>query len=632
MSMLGWPDKDIEGFRGAWSRMDGKRARPTRAQIARNVRFDPKGPITRDGHSSFLAVSGKVTSMFNWLTSVFGTGRLNRLIYFVSGDTLVMRDLINSATVALFTLAGRAASIAEAGNRLYVAIMDSDAESAGEARVAHALIGGAPSDKAFSPSMTPIIVVAESGVGDVDAGEHLFGYLAESRSGFVGAGCPDLSGTFTPVAFTVGSGGKALTLKFTANIPDWAAYVHPIMTTIDNPHEFFFVPDGAMTVPGSAVAWPVTMVADISDADLGRVAVSANKHFNYLHQVAAGTGPIKPSVIVPIGRRLAYFENVKVYVSDEDDFEVITEDEHVLYLPGRKQVVTGFSLRGNFYVLGPNWTYSFSDNKDTPVTWPTPFTVSESQGTTAPFGVTVRTSGDFGWVANPAGLWRFLGAFEEMPVSFMNETEWKRINWAVPAAIQVVDDVTNQRVRVAAPLDDATEPSHILTWYYRNGFSPFAVDFTLDDFSTGAFSSIAIVNNPTTRKNVCLIGPDAGDTDIWQEDADTKDDVGDAIDSVYETGLLITRSDGGSKINRFGAADFAISGAGTARVTVYEKGRKNSDEGIPIELEESPDEEPQRRFDLKGDNASIRIQTNSADAWFDLSRIRIYWRKWLTNR
>jgi len=130
MSLIGWFDKEVEGFRGAWSRMDGKRARPTRAQIARNVRYEPKGPITRDGHSSFLDVSGKVTSMFNWVTSSFGIGRLNRLIYFVSGDTLVMRDLINSATVSLFTLAGRAASVAEAGNRLYAAIMDSDAESA----------------------------------------------------------------------------------------------------------------------------------------------------------------------------------------------------------------------------------------------------------------------------------------------------------------------------------------------------------------------------------------------------------------------------------------------------------------------------------------------------------------------
>jgi hypothetical protein len=246
--------------------------------------------------------------------------------------------------------------------------------------------------------------------------------------------------------------------------------------------------------------------------------------------------------------------------------------------------------------------------------------------------VNVRTSGDFAWVANPAGLWRFIGAFEDMPISFMNETEWKRINWAVPAAIQVVDDVAEQRIRVAAPLDDETEPTHILTWYYRNGFSPFAVDFSLDDFAVGDFSSIAIVNDPTTRKSVFLVGPDDGSTDIWQEDSDTKDDDGDAIDSVYETGLLITRSDGGSKINRFGGGDFAIAGAGTARITVYEKGRKVSDDADPIELEESPDEEPHRRFDLTGDNASIRIQTNSADAWFDLSRIRVYWRRWLTNR
>lgn len=632
MSLIGWFDKEVEGFRGAWSRMDGKRARPSRAQIARNVRFEPKGPITRDGHSSFLDVSGKVTSMYNWVTSSFGIGRLNRLIYFVSGTTLVMRDLINNATVSLFTLAGRAASVAEAGNRLYASIMDTNAESAGEARVVHALIGGAPSDKAFSPPMIATPIVAETGAGDVDAGEHLFAYLVESRSGFPGTGSPVVGSTFTPVAFTVGSGGKALSVGFTSDIPDWAAYVHPIMTTIDNPNEFFFVPDASVAVPGGASSWPVSTVIDISDADLGRIAVSANKNLEYLTQDTSGDGPIEPSVIVPVGRRLAYFENEKIYVSDVDDFEVITEDEHVLYLPGRKQVVTGFSVRGSFYVFGPSWTYAFADNKDTPVTWPTPFAVSESQGTTAPFGVSTRTSGDFGWVSNPAGLWRFVGAFEEMPISFMNETEWKRINWAVPAAIQVVDDVANQRVRVAAPLDAATEPTHILTWYYRNGFSPFAVDFTLDDFSVGEFSSIAVVNDPTTRKSVFLIGPDDGDTDIWQEDPDTKDDVGVAIDSVYETGLLVTRSDRGSKVNLFGAADFAISGAGTARITAYEKGRKTSDDAIPIELEEDPDEEPQRRFEVRGDNASIRIRTNAIDAWFDLSMIRFYWRRWLTNR
>ena len=632
MSLRGWFNKNIEGLRGAWTRVDQKRARPTRASEVRNMRFEPRGPVTRHGHSQFALSTNFVKSMYNWITTTDGVGRINRLV-FLEDNVLRMRNLLVAPVdVDLFTLAGRAAFIVEAGVRLYAQIINTDALSAGQVRVVYPLVGGSPADKAFAPPWANTPNIATTGAGDTSPGLHKFGYIIESRSGFAGKFSPVTAGVHVPVEYTVASGGEVLRMSFVANIPDDSAFLHVIMTTIDNPHDWFYVPGASLAIPAGAPAWSISISFEVSDTDLNLVAVKANDNESLLAQDVAGTGPFEPSAIVNVGRRMAYFVNDHVYISDIDDYEVVTEDLHSIFLPGRKQVVTGFSLRGSFYILGPQWTYAVVDNTQEPVYWAAPFAVSGQHGTIAPFGVTTRTSGDFAWVANTLGLYMFDGQYAPVPISYMNKPEWDRINWNAPAAITVIDDVANQRVRVVAPLDDATEPSHILTWHYTNGLDPFQVDFSLDDFAVGEFGCAQVIQHPTTRRNIFLIGPIDSTDEIWGEDETAKDDTDDGITSVYETGIILTRADRQDKINRFGGFDVAVRGAGLLTSIIKALGRTTVFQAGSIILEETPDDEPQRWTNLTSENATIRFSTSGAGSWFDLSLVKVYWKRWLKQR
>jgi len=595
------------------------------------VEFGERGPRTRDGHSTYLSVSDKVTSIYSWLTSVDYIGKLNRLVYY-EGSTLKMKDLIvGGAPTSLFTLAGEAAIIREVGQRIYATVVDSDGLGEGQCRVVNALLSGSPSDKAFIAPMNVTLAVTDVGAGVCTAGTHRFGFILESRSGFLGPFCPDAGAGFVYKEATVADGGRSLTLSFTADIPADAAYCHAVMTRADNFSIWSFVTGGSIAVPGGTPAWLVAMSIDISDAELSTIAVEANDNLYLLTQTAAGAGPFNPRNLFLAGNRQAYILDAKAYFSDEFNYQTIAEDRSAVYLPGRKQIIAGFAIRSVYYLLGPDWTYGYTENKDYPSSWQ-PEEVSSSLGTSAPRGVCTETAGDYVWVVHKSGLYMFDGRYQDMPISWMNDAEWKRINWGAPSAVHVVDDVEKQRVIVTAALDSETEPSHRLVFGYRAGKSPYTVDFSLDDFASGNFGCTARVHDPTTNRTYIMTGPGAAGSILKEDSSAVGSDDGDAINSVYETGLALTKSDGPTKENMFGSADLDISGAGQAQVTPYNKGKSESDGPQIVTLSDDPDSSPELDFDIRGENATLKVETNSAGHWFDLAGVTMYWRRWTTNK
>jgi len=306
---------------------------------------------------------------------------------------------------------------------------------------------------------------------------------------------------------------------------------------------------------------------------------------------------------------------------------VITEDQHVVQLPGRKQVSTGFQVRGTNYILGPGWTFGISDNGDAPATWSTPEQVSGAIGTPAPHGVDVDTSGDYAWVATESGLYHFTGRYEALPISHMNKPEWDRINWAAPYAIFVKDDVVNKRVMVAAPLDDATSPSHILTWDYTRGMNPYQVDFSLDSFSVGAFGCLARVQDSATGRTQMWVAPAAAGQ-IRKMDEDATSDAGNSIHSIWESGFLLGLGKVAKK-EKFAGMDIEASGVGSIRPRLYEPGREEYHDLEDYALDDPPTESPQLRADILAEDVSVRFDLNEADKNFDLESFTVYHRPWV---
>lgn len=623
MSLRYWPSTVIRDLRGAWTRTDQLESRANRAFIARNVRFEPGIVRTRDGLTVAATVAGKVTAMYNWIYS-----SLNRLIYLQSGTTVKMRDMIGGGTDAtLYSVTARGLTVSELGDKAFIAAYDTSGLGAGQCRITLPLVGSGEIDKAFSPPWANTPTVSDVGAGNTTEGVHKFGYIIETRTGFTGKQAPAPSDVFTPVSFTVAAGGRRIQLTMTVNIPADAAYLHPIMTRSDNHEKYFFVPNASITAPAGAIGYGLTWYCDIADEDLAEVE-SADLHAFCLTQSVAGTGPFNPNAVIPYGKRQVYLNLNVAYASEIDNNQFISEDQHALRLPGERRIVIGKQLRNSLYLIGPSWTYEFSDNGDVPATWAAPNEVSGAIGTIAVQGVEGRTSGDFFWVAAESGLYMFNGRYSERPISYMNSDMWNRINWAAAYAVIVKDDVTKQIVRVAVPLDAATEPNYILSWSYARGLTPETVDFSYDNYLFESFSSIGHVLNPTTARTEFWIGP-AGAGSILKESVGTWNDNGNAIVSEYEPGFPPLKN---RKIMRFGGADYNVTGAGTFSSTVYGLDRTEYVGGGVITLSTAPGESPQEKFDLISEACSFRMGTAAVDHHFSLSDITVYAKPFATNK
>lgn len=626
MSRRGFTEYGVVGPRGPWTRLDHRPTPENRGTRAYNVRFEPGRVKSRDGFAHGMAVGAKVTSLHHWITNDTGI-EINRLIYMEAPDTVKMKDLVSSTINTLFTETGRSISCAEGGSRLFIATATTAGIGASQCRIVNALVSGVPSDYAFTGPMTIAPTVSSTGVGNCTEGEHTFAYVLETRTGFTGKPSPAPSGTFTPVSFTVAAGGEALELEVNGTMPADAAFIHPIMTRTDNPNRWYFVPDAAVAVPGGT-SWTATMTINISDDDLADSAEECSENFDYLTQDSGGSGPFEPFQCVEFGQRMVYLTPQKAYFSDPQDYQVLTEIEHVIQLPGQRQILAGFPLRGNFYLLGPSWTYTTSDSGDRPRLWGQPEIVSGRIGVTGNNCIEWRTNGDHAWVANYAGFYYFNGQYPERPVSYMVDAEWRRINWAAAYAIQIKDDFLNQRVYVAAPLDDATEPTHMLVFDYSQGTSWTEIDFSLDNLPDD-FSSLGIIIDRETNRPELWVGPSASGN-ILVQTVDQHDDNGEAIDCQYETNILIPE---GAlwKYKKMGWLELNVAGTGNLGITIFGLNRVYSEELEPVELFQEPGERPLLNLDFNDENFSVRVQTNAAGHWFDLSRIIGSFVRWMTN-
>ena len=632
--LQGWRKKTVRNPRGAWTAMDQiKKGLPSRSFVSQNVRFAPGHVYSREGTTNRLAVAGKVTSLYNWITSA-----ANLVLYFESGTTIKSLNVTTGVSVALVPgLSGRGITVAEAGPRAHISTYATTGLGAAQCRVTDGT--AAVNDKAFHPPLVPTSWTAvDNGAGLCTKGTHKVAFIFQSRTGFAGKPSPAPLDVFTPATVTLAAGKRTIRANITMNTPAEAgtgSAVLPIMTRADNPNRWFFVPAGMYSpdpciLPPSGVGWSQNIDISISDEDLANRAESADNWFNAVTQVVAGTGPFNPSVVFPYGKRIVYVVDSKAYVSEIDDTQFVTEDFNVVQVAGQRRIIAGFPLRGSMYLLGEKWTYESTDNGDHPATWAQPREVS-AIGTSAPRGVEWRTAGDYAWVAAESGLYVFTGSYPEKPISYLQSDVWARINWAAAYSLQVVDDTVNRRVTVAAPLDAATEPSHLLVWDYTNGLTSETADFSLDNYPA-TVSAVGLVKEATTARSVLWLGPSAAGQIVKADDS-THNDAGSAIASVWESGWIWEDSDPRAFLNRVGYVHAGASGAGNLSLVAYGADRTLSATPAAQALSAAPGYSLLFRFDLcPAEECSIRFSTNAVGAWFDINEFELYHRPYLTHK
>jgi hypothetical protein len=492
--------------------------------------------------------------------------------------------------------------------------------------------------------------VTEPGAGTITAGAHRVGYIIEDATGGILRPSPDNAGTaapsvktFTPVTFTAaGTKNASITLNPTT-WPASAVKVHLIMTPVYNPNLYCFIPGANAAVTGGA-SDTKTIVWDITDEDLVAQGADATDHLFYLTQSPTGaTAPFQPHCIFQYGDRMMYLvrdvadtlgnATAGVYASDPNAYQQVSNDYHFFQVPGQLDIVTGFAMRGMAFLLGPNYTYSTHDTGGRPVEWPAPALVDGRRGTLAPKGACVSPTGNYAWIANEGGLWMFDGsAYAALPVTYYNSDAWSRINWAVPACVEVLDDPGKRRVLVQAALDTATAPSHILTVDYTNGMTADTVSFSPWTVAAQSLRSMALVQNDLSG----AITADAKHVELWlgttsallrqMSDSDTYPyrDVAAGIASTYETGPFPKSLASLPILVQHHGAHLRVTGAGSLVVT-----RRNLDNSwtqtlSPITLSTTPGLMYLRQMYRLGERATWRFATSAPDAHFTLSQITDY--------
>lgn len=647
MSLADLKHITVSDFGGPWTRLEASDVPVNQSLLSYNAEYNPGLVQTRKGFTAYWNPNEPMGSIFNWVKTV---GNYAVFYNTISGNVR-MYWLTNDGTnpagtsFTLFTQAGAAgASVAQDGTRLLITTFDSTGLGLGQARVLGQYVSAWNVDKAFLGPLTTKPTLTNSGVGNVGAGTRRVGYIIETRNGFLGKISP-LSATtnlFDTTSTITCTGGQQIFFALTATWPTEAYRVWPVMTTVANLDRYFIVENATpIDVVGGGTS-TIYITLDVSDADLSDYTdVTDNQ--SLFTQDLSGNGPFNPFSVGTYGQRATYLTEIsgisQAYVSEPDNAQKITADQHVVYLPGWRSMKSQGEIGRVWYVLGPDWTYAFEDTGDVPSTWPTARLVDGAIGTQSPRGFTVNASTGFAWTAHTSGLYLFQGgAYGTRPVSYYVDPDWKRINWSGGAAtVQVVDNKDKQQVYVIAPLDSATTPSHILVFDYTNGLSPEAVKYSLWYLSGYNPGAGAIFQNPTTLLQELWLGNSVAGPVLRQmnsKDATPYNDNGAAIDFQFETALLPGVNLDLGRIYLHQARQIRAIGSGSLNCTAYGMDRVLSQVTPAITLSSSPGTVYTNRYPMvRSESISYRFTQNVANSWVHLSSVDHYygvgpsWRK-----
>lgn len=629
------------------------------AVLARNVEYRPGQVRTRRGFGLYQTISIEATRMFNWIV-----GNFNRLLYFSTngGSPKVSFQGLDPGIALDDVVTGLDGDSADAvfapfGSRLFMAFLDAAGDGIDTARVWNGLFDGGnpivdsvfqqPVDEGGSSGEFGT-GYAEPGAGVVTAGEHNFAVVFRTRNGYQ-TKAVELSSAFT----SAGNMNLTVTLTPVSTWPAWVNGVRLAMTTVQNPELYIFTAAFSTIVGGTSS--PIVITVNLDDTTLAALTDTseATDWFSLIDNGDA-EAPDTPVSIAAYGNRMSWIADVldteilanvsAIYISNPDEPQWITADRHLVFLPERRKARAQFVLFNLLYVLGPSWTFAFADNGDFPATWARPTQIDNRIGALSQHGVTVNTSRGVAWVANRDGLYAFQGgAFPQLPSSYRAQPDWERINWTNPTQVQVIDDGINDTVRVIAPLDSATEPSHILSFDYKAGVNWWQVEYSLDDIDSFEPGCGEVVLNPSTNASEFMVGDASTAGLVLRQmsalygDSTLYNDNSAGIDSVYRT----TPLPGHAHVPlQHRALHLRIGGSAAAdpnhiALTVYNANQSRSVALASIESlsTEDPEADFLRYFRMESESVSVEV-TNAAAAnrYFILSRAIAYFTGWLGKR
>lgn len=648
-------EAQITEFRGPWTRVEPTDVPASQALLSINAEYEPGQVATRFGFGPYWDIGKIITSLYNWIKApdiISANGQY--LVFYNKTDGKVQWavNLISPTALDLFTVAAEGIDICQGGNQLIVASFTPYgggipiAIGAAQARVIG--IGGAAVyvDRAFEGPLTTKPVLTETVAGTVTAGLHSVGYVITTRNGFTGRLSPALAstGTFDTSSNITSTGGQNIHFVLNATFPVEAEGIQIIMSTVTNPYQYFIVPGLGFAV--TAGPFTVTADIDISDTLLLNTAQDVTSNQFLLTQDTFGAGPFNPFKVLEYGYRTVYLAIVgssgggipSVYVSDPYNSQQLTEAFNKLLLPGWRLVTSAFVLRGILYVTGVSSTYAWEDNQGLPSTWPSPTLVDGTIGTPLAMGTIVNASNDWAAVVCISGLYIFNGQYQDRPLSYMVDDDWRRINWMACQTIRIADNKDKKQIIIHVPLDGALVPNYQMMFDYSDGLDWESIKYSIYPDSAGyAPRGLTVWQNPTTGRNEFLEGPGVAGKIRRQmnstDDAQPYNDDGSVIQFTWETA---PQPDGEiGTIFAFRNGFIRATGQGLLQGTSYNLDRQLSVPwDLPIDLSvEGTGEDVLRQFYITAERSSTRFTCGvDANDFVILSGYRALYYWWAGRR
>jgi len=665
MSLItGLQKSEIPDFMGANYRGESSDVRPPWLLRATNVQFEEgyvrsrRGVYTHPSKNVGTPVNGFYNMLIgdkSWVLSAEDDGVQANCRY---------GEYNAAASVLALNTGSVGATFASIGDRAYIASFDIN-YALGQLSILDDLTTSPTVRQTWIPPLTNTYMagwtfnmVNTASANYATPGTHNFALAFTSDTGFITRASPNLNGNTSPYQTAVTAGNKLVITVTPDAGHKWPAYksVWLIATTTRNLNKYYFVAGSEQTVPDATTTALVFEFAIQDSALVGGTPFDNYENVMYNGQFTANTAPLLPYYIFNCGERMGYFFQdpgslgYGIAISDPNDPEHITLDQHIIYLPKRAKPIAAKWTQSTIYIFTENGTFGYNDNGDVPVTWATPRTIDDKVGTQVPYGISLDSNG-YGFVAHRTGLYAFNGGlYDSVPLSYYVAEDpsgtmqsWDKIKWNYASAYPfvVVDDKENFRVIVKASNISGSDVVH--TWNYLSGKSAKDVRYSNWTFNNDTVPAwVAIVQNngdsiSATRRQQLWLEFGSSNTP-WLLERPSEIQTNKYVDTLavgfdfridpalYFPFLPERPIEAGE--NRQHYTRLRLRGSGTINFTI-----KGIDELLSIgpltqTLSTTKARDVFFGYSMISESASVRLTlTGAVGSWFELSNFVQYW-KW----
>lgn len=333
---------------------------------------------------------------------------------------------------------------------------------------------GTSARKAAGSALTGNITIANGAAGFTDPGLHIFGFVAETISGYLTP--PGVLETFTTAALSSVSFGSVPT-SGDPNVTRRHLVASKVITSFNGDlegYQLFFVPGG--TIDNNTD----TFLNDVSFYDQDLLDDASHLFDNY-DEIPAG------AVLTLYHNRLVLcttFDEISIgLVSAVGEPEAISQiDGLFTFPPDGNPITNAQELRDILYVMKRSRTVSFTDNGDAPSSWPL-VTVDNALGTCVHGIATVLDSGsssvDYLIVCTYQGVTLFNGRYIATELSWKIEDYWKELDRDDFRLIQIVNAPIQKEIYIVLP------DRNLLIGNYALGMDPKSMKWWPCSFIVG---------------------------------------------------------------------------------------------------------------------------------------------------